>query len=213
MTNEEFYEKEIEYVKRISNDDCAYVIIAKLLGKVDIDCNYFKECKYCYEACKTWLHQEHKEEEQERQDSVIEHLLKTYGNTTYVESGFHLNEYYITLTIHNVNKEDSIDPNHNGLLSPYQKTKIKLTLHEKCILETINKKYKWITRDEDDDLYIYTHQPIKKEIDWENSMTKASECCSLTIFNDLFNFIKWEDEEPYLIEDILRNCEVVENVD
>jgi hypothetical protein len=32
----------------------------------------------------------------------------------------------------------------------------------------------------------------------------------LEMFNVLFQFVKWEDEEPKLINDILENCEVVD---
>lgn len=31
----------------------------------------------------------------------------------------------------------------------------------------------------------------------------------LTAFNELFGFIKWEDSKPTSIEDVLNNCEVV----
>ena len=34
---------------------------------------------------------------------------------------------------------------------------------------------------------------------------------NLNVFINLFPFIKWEDEEPTSIEDVLNNCEVVED--
>ena len=33
----------------------------------------------------------------------------------------------------------------------------------------------------------------------------------LTLFNELFKFIRWEDAEPTSIEELLKNCEVTEN--
>lgn len=33
----------------------------------------------------------------------------------------------------------------------------------------------------------------------------------MIVFDELFKFVKWEDEEPYNIDKILANCEVIEN--
>lgn len=97
------------------------------------------------------------------------------------------------------------------LLKEHKET-IKLTLHEKCILESLPNDYKYITRDKSGDLCIYKHEPLKYQDVWilqagHNGLR------ALELFKHLFKFIKWEDNEPYKIEDILNNCEVVENVD
>lgn len=206
MTNEEFYKDEIECVAKITNDfTCAYLIIAKLIGKVDIDCDDFKDCQYCHEACYTWLNQEHKEEEkQDRQESVIEHLLKTYQ--TECLHGVYQNDNYIELTIHNVNKEYFINNNIN-LLDTYKKPKIKLTQDEYIIFKNIDKEFEWIARDEDGCLYIYNKKPYKCGVEWENK----SLCYNISAFIHLFKFIKWQDEEPRNIQKLLENCEVIED--
>lgn len=76
---------------------------------------------------------------------------------------------------------------------------IKLTEDEKVILKNINKKYKWIARDKDGGLFIYIEKPIKLTNHW--SCYTAS---PLDVYSHLFTCIKWEDEEPYLIEDLLK---------
>ena len=95
------------------------------------------------------------------------------------------------------------------LLEEHKET-IKLTLHEKCILESLPNDYKYIARDKDGELYIYKHKPIKDQILWLLQTADDREC-KLQLFNHLFKFINWDDDEPYKIEDILKNCEVVEN--
>ena len=79
---------------------------------------------------------------------------------------------------------------------------IKLTENEKVILRSMDKKYKWIARDEGGDLFIYCEKPIKKESFWVSKM--FIDWWGICMFNHLFLFIKWEDEEPYLIEDLLK---------
>ena len=79
---------------------------------------------------------------------------------------------------------------------------IKLTEDEKVILKNINKKFKWIVRDEDGLLYVYIDKPVKVDTCWD--LYPYTYTSQLNLFNHLFTFIKWEDEEPYLIEDLLK---------
>lgn len=79
---------------------------------------------------------------------------------------------------------------------------IKLTEDEKVILKNINKDYKWIARDLDGQLFVYSDKPIKGATCWGRyTYTYAS---PLYVYSHLFTCIKWEDEEPYLIEDLLK---------
>ena len=82
----------------------------------------------------------------------------------------------------------------------------KLTADEKAILRSVGNKYKYIARDEDNDLYIYKMTPRKSTTDWSDGGGYSG----FYIFNHLFQFIKWEDEEPYSIAELLK-CEVEEN--
>lgn len=82
--------------------------------------------------------------------------------------------------------------------------KKEFTDDELCILRNIDKEYKWIAKDRDGDLWIYTNKP-KKEYDryWKDcSSSKSLSFEPLDIFkNSLFTEIEWEDEEPVCIDD------------
>lgn len=45
-----------------------------------------------------------------------------------------------------------------------------------------------------------------------NGWVSENQYKTLLSFNELFKFIKWEDEKPTSIDELLKNCEVVENV-
>ena len=79
-----------------------------------------------------------------------------------------------------------------------RKEKPQLTEDEKAILKVLlNEKYKWIARDKNDWLYVYASKPKKGITIWENTGSP------MMPFVHLFNFIKWEDDEPYSIEELL----------
>lgn len=88
---------------------------------------------------------------------------------------------------------------------------IKLTLAEKIILENLDKKFKWIARDKDGMLLCCECKPYK--VDNHNMWFINWGIFSCLPFEHLLQFIKWEDEEPFHIEELLNNCEVIENVD
>lgn len=78
-----------------------------------------------------------------------------------------------------------------------------LTEDEKVILRNLPKKYKWIARDEDEELlYAYEEKPSKDNGFWRDY--KGENWGSLSLFNHLFRFIKFEDDEPYNIEELLK---------
>lgn len=81
-----------------------------------------------------------------------------------------------------------------------RKEKPKLTDDEKAILRNIPKDYKWIVRDEDSNLHIFINKPYKIDCLWY----AVGDVYNLYIFKHLFQSIKWEDEEPYNIEDLLK---------
>lgn len=115
--------------------------------------------------------------------------------------------------------EDCTKARMKWLVSEY-KEKPVLSKFERNILEWVrwvhNNHFKYIARDENGNLYVYTSKPEKSESVWipeksESVRMSSDRSCYLTIFNSLFNFIKWEDAEPTSIKEILENCEVVEN--
>lgn len=93
-----------------------------------------------------------------------------------------------------------------NLLEEY-KEPIKLTRFEYEYLKVAKENgYNFITRDKDNRLFLYKNKPFKSLDEW---IVASKDCCR--ILDSLFKFVKWEDEEPYNIDEILSNCEVIED--
>lgn len=95
---------------------------------------------------------------------------------------------------------------------------VKLTRLEYEILKHVQKEgFNFITRNNSDYLYgdlygnlfIYDIKPIKHDgiVGW----CTTGKSYVLYAFNDLFQFVKWEDSKPTSIEDVLGNCEVIDD--
>ena len=83
------------------------------------------------------------------------------------------------------------------LLWERKEKKLVISEDEKAILRNVPKHYEWIARDIDGHLHIYASKPEKGIAIWEGSGLP------MIPFYHLFQFIKWEDDEPYLIEELL----------
>lgn len=81
---------------------------------------------------------------------------------------------------------------------------IKPTLSEaeRVILENIDKDYKWIARDKDNSLWLYGDRPIKKCACWSHKYSEIG--AEFAFYKHLFQFITWQDEKPYNIEELLK---------
>ena len=79
---------------------------------------------------------------------------------------------------------------------------------DRAFLEYIDTRINYITRDMDGGLFIYISKPHKLIDCWESSGCESDK--SLKFFKLDFPMVKWEDSEPWLIED-LKKLEVVEN--
>lgn len=76
-----------------------------------------------------------------------------------------------------------------------------LTEDERVILRNLDKKWKWIARDENGDVYVYNDEPRRGRGLW------CGDYGSLITFNHIFKNIKWGDK-PYNIEELLKGeCE------
>ena len=80
-------------------------------------------------------------------------------------------------------------------------SKPTLTDDEKVILRNTNKDCKWITRNAFGELSLFLDMPEKGKAQWFGASR------TFTVFNHLFQFISWEDEEPYSIEELLGETE------
>lgn len=69
------------------------------------------------------------------------------------------------------------------------------------LFKYIDKKFEWIAKDKDGEVWIYIDKPEKRDVSWENfDLYKP-----LDIIKDsLFDQILWEDEEPIYIDDYVE---------
>lgn len=75
-----------------------------------------------------------------------------------------------------------------------------ITEDEKVILRNIDEKYKYVARDDDRRLFVFSEKPEKKEFVWGSN----NRAVSISAFDHLFQMVKWEDDEPWRIEDLLN---------
>ena len=90
----------------------------------------------------------------------------------------------------------------------------KITLLEFALLKSYyDKKYRYVARDRNYSLYFYKKRPVKKQEYWAYPEHEGYNYARFIIkpFVNLFNFIEWEDDEPFKIEEILKDFEVVDN--
>ena len=79
--------------------------------------------------------------------------------------------------------------------------KYQFSANEKTILRSLSEEWKWLARDKNGLLYVYTHKPLK-----------SSNCYSCThgsyadfdTFGHSFQAIQWTDDEPVEIEKVIR---------
>ena len=78
----------------------------------------------------------------------------------------------------------------------------QFTEDEKTILRNIDKKWKWIARDKNTNLWLFENSPYKNNDNhcWCCGMGGY---CYLKMFNHLFQSIQWEDEEPVEIAKVI----------
>ena len=88
------------------------------------------------------------------------------------------------------------------------KAPAKLTRLEYEILKwLIDKDYKYIARDSNCKLIVCYKKPSKGRYCWE----EINGLRLLSGFEELFQFIKWSDEKPTFMQNILDSCEAIEN--
>lgn len=78
-----------------------------------------------------------------------------------------------------------------------------LTSREKNFLYALLSNFKYIARDNSNELYIYNEKPTRTDCYWY--LNDGIHCLiSTRVFGNIFDFIKWEDEEPWSIEDLKK---------
>lgn len=92
-----------------------------------------------------------------------------------------------------------------NLLEEYKKP-VKLSKFEYEYLKVAKKEgFNFIARDKTNVLYGFEKRPKKCDLMWGS----GGDC--VRMFESTFSFVKWEDEEPCNIDEILSNCEVIED--
>ncbi|MGO5283076.1 hypothetical protein ACTQZR_01325 [Catenibacterium mitsuokai] len=99
-------------------------------------------------------------------------------------------------------------PRLKWLFAEY-KEPVKLSRLEYEILKWAKKEgYKYIARTSSNSVFVHTNKPNKLNYCW---VSEDGNDEYFGMFNKFFQFVKWEDEEPRAIKDILENCVVVED--
>ena len=79
--------------------------------------------------------------------------------------------------------------------------KPKLTKRERAFCETL--RAGWIARDENGKLHLFdlVSEPYKQNRTW---FKRSVSCNHIRLNSDEFEFVKWSDEKPWSIEDLLK---------
>lgn len=88
------------------------------------------------------------------------------------------------------------------LAKEYKEPERTLTKRQRLLCELLNDG--WIARDLKGALWYYPVVPTKYEYTWNNYRTdKPVACIDTDVFPD-FPFIRWEDEEPHSVKEMLK---------
>lgn len=101
--------------------------------------------------------------------------------------------------------EECLKVSLTNLLEEYKKP-VKLSKFEYEYLKVAKKEgFNFIARDINNRLYGFEKQPEKRNSMWVSCGDYVG------MFKSTFSFVKWEDEEPWNIDNILANCEVMKD--
>ena len=76
----------------------------------------------------------------------------------------------------------------------------KINKEEYEVLKDLDDRWKWIARDElRNSVYVFYKKPNKYSTYWEDEDMIYEQ-----IDENLFQFIKWEDDEPYNIQELIE---------
>lgn len=89
------------------------------------------------------------------------------------------------------------------------KEQIEITSFELELLKHLKKSgFYFIARDCNDYLYGYESKPYKGQRSFQ---PEDDENIDLSLFDDLFQFIKWEYKEPCSIDDLIERAKVIDH--
>ena len=146
------------------------------------------------------------------------HVIEFYGGDMYFvcgnyllsdDYGFNLLEDYIVKVYEIKQNRNLVNLMNNDNLKLVWERQEKLTDFERQILGYLIYRFKYIARDKDESLYVYNQEPEKCSNGWEIDEYEVgfSRMDNITVFDLLFPMVKWSDEEPTLISDLLNGCD------
>lgn len=95
--------------------------------------------------------------------------------------------------------------NKDKLTLLWERKEITLTDKEKEVLKAlVVLELNYIARDEDDSLYAFRTKPQKLVDMWNYFEKKYNERYHIELDREFFKFIKWEDENPTNIKELLK---------
>ena len=78
----------------------------------------------------------------------------------------------------------------------------KINEEEYLFLIGLNDEWEWIAKDKNTTLWVYKKEPSKYEDCWDEFMDDCEMIDSV-----LFQFIRWENEYPYSISELIEEYE------
>lgn len=117
-------------------------------------------------------------------------------------------EYVHALAFYNERLDDVDGDKSMDIVAVYELNEVwkrdeptmTITEDEKTILRNFPETCKWIARDRNGGLFVYRDKPSKGTTAWVSTLGYTF----LDLFNRLFQMVRWEDEEPWKIEDLLK---------
>lgn len=92
----------------------------------------------------------------------------------------------------------------------YEEHKVGLSTLEYEVLKYFYREgCRYIARDKDNELFLYKNSPIKSVDQWIIDRAGSWNFTALRPFGNLFSFVRWEDEKPTSICEILKKGKVI----
>lgn len=175
------------------------------------ECGNKKDCDECKKDLIKWLNEEYKEPiklTQFEYDLLMVHMSAPFDDedemkdtklsSSYIIEGMKEEGYFKDIDLEMTLKEvlekcEVIEEEH--------KKPVTLSVDEKAILRNLPEEFEYIVRNRDNSLDIYAEKPTKNDFMWADSHLSV---VPFNLYTHLFQFVKWEDNEPYSIEELLK---------
>lgn len=83
-------------------------------------------------------------------------------------------------------------------------TKKHLTDEQKQLLSLLDKKWKYIAKDRDGEVNVFSFCPYKNDYCFYDNDDECCDICADLFPEDMFDYLSWEYEEASFIENLLK---------